>query len=89
MNEARDAVARSEVADQARRQERLRQNLCAERDLVREKLESLTGKHVEITQTVDPDIIGGIVIRIGDQVIDGSVRNKLERMRQRLIAGRT
>ena len=61
----------------------------AERDLVREKLESLTGKHVQITQTVDPEIIGGIVIRIGDQVIDGSVRNKLERMRQRLIAGRS
>ncbi len=60
----------------------------AERDLVRAKLESLTGKHVEITQTVDPEIIGGITIRIGDQVIDGSVRNKLERMRQRLIAGR-
>lgn len=61
----------------------------AERDLVRDKLESLTGKKVELALTVDPEIIGGIVIRIGDQVIDGSVRNKLERLRARLIAGRT
>ena len=59
----------------------------AERDLVREKLESMTGKTVELVLRVDPEIIGGIVIRIGDQVIDGSVRNKLERLRARLISG--
>lgn len=56
--------------------------------LVREKLAAMTGNTIEITATVDPDIIGGIVVRIGDQVIDGSVRNKLERMRTRLVAGR-
>jgi F-type H+-transporting ATPase subunit delta len=60
----------------------------AEQALVREKLESLTGKHIQMAMTIAPDIIGGIIIRIGDQVIDGSVRNKLERMRSRLIAGR-
>jgi F-type H+-transporting ATPase subunit delta len=59
-----------------------------EEELVREKLAALTGNTIEITSTVDPDIIGGIVVRIGDQVIDGSVRNKLERMRTRLVAGR-
>jgi F-type H+-transporting ATPase subunit delta len=59
----------------------------AERDLVRSKLESLTGKKVELVLKVDPEIIGGIIIRFGDQVIDGSVRNKLERMRARLISG--
>ena len=48
----------------------------------------MTGNTIEITSTIDPDIIGGIVVRIGDQVIDGSVRNKLERMRTRLVAGR-
>jgi F-type H+-transporting ATPase subunit delta len=61
----------------------------AERDLVRNKLETMTGKTVELALKVDPAIIGGIIIRIGDQEIDGSVRNKLERMRARLIAGRT
>jgi F-type H+-transporting ATPase subunit delta len=60
----------------------------AEQHLVREKLASITGATVQLATHVDPDIIGGIIIRIGDQVIDGSVRNKLERMRSRLVAGR-
>ena len=60
----------------------------AERDAVRERLETMTGKTVELALKIDPEIIGGIIIRIGDQVIDGSVRNKLEKMRSRLMAGR-
>lgn len=59
-----------------------------ERDLIREKLEALTGKQVELAMQIDPEIIGGIIVRIGDQVIDGSVRNKLEKMRSRLVTGR-
>jgi F-type H+-transporting ATPase subunit delta len=59
-----------------------------EQDLVRHKLESMTGKRVELAMKIDSDIIGGIIIRIGDQVIDGSVRNKLERLRSRLAGGR-
>jgi F-type H+-transporting ATPase subunit delta len=60
----------------------------AEQTLVREKLEWMTGKTVDLTLRIDPDIIGGIIVRVGDQVIDGSVRNKLEKLRTRLIAGR-
>jgi F-type H+-transporting ATPase subunit delta len=60
----------------------------AKQELVREKLEAMTGKRIELAMKIDPDIIGGIVIRIGDQVIDGSVRNKLERLRSRLAGGR-
>jgi F-type H+-transporting ATPase subunit delta len=59
-----------------------------EKDLIREKLETLTGKTVELAVRIEPEIIGGIIVRIGDQVIDGSVRNKLEKMRSRLVAGR-
>lgn len=59
-----------------------------EQELVRQKLETLTGKQVQLALHIEPDIIGGIIVRIGDQVIDGSVRNKLEKMRSRLVAGR-
>jgi F-type H+-transporting ATPase subunit delta len=60
----------------------------AERDAIGERLVTMTGKRVELLLKIDPEIIGGIIIRIGDQVIDGSVRNKLEKMRSRLLAGR-
>ena len=65
--------------------ERLTDN---EEELIRQKLEYLTGRQVVLALKIDSEIIGGIIIRIGDQVIDGSVRNKLERMRSRLMAGR-
>lgn len=60
----------------------------AELNHIREKLETITSKKVQLALKLDPEIIGGIIIRIGDQVIDGSVRNKLEKMRTRLMAGR-
>jgi F-type H+-transporting ATPase subunit delta len=60
----------------------------AEQDLVREKMEEITGQQIQLDLEIDPEIIGGIIIRVGDQVIDGSVRNKLEKMRTRLMAGR-
>lgn len=59
-----------------------------EQAFVREHLERLTGKQIELVPAIDPDIIGGVIVRIGDQVIDGSVRNKLERLRSRLLSGR-
>ena len=60
----------------------------AEQDFIRQRLEAMTGRKVELAIRIDPEIIGGIIVRIGDQVIDGSVRNKLEKMRSRLLAGR-
>lgn len=61
---------------------------AAEQALVQEKLQAVTGSLVELDLRVDPAIIGGIIVRIGDQVIDGSVRNKLEKLRSRLVSGR-
>jgi F-type H+-transporting ATPase subunit delta len=54
--------------------------------VVRERLSSLVGRDVELRLKTDPAIIGGIVARIGDQLIDGSVINQLRRLRARLAA---
>jgi F-type H+-transporting ATPase subunit delta len=47
-------------------------------------LEQATGKRIEMKVVVDPSIVGGVVARVGDQVIDGSVRRRLELARERL-----
>ena len=47
-------------------------------------LESVTGKKIEARYTVDPTLVGGIVVRIGSQVYDGSVRAQLEKLAARL-----
>lgn len=47
-------------------------------------LEKQTGTAVEIRTMVDPSIMGGIVARVGDTVIDGSVRSRLDSLRQAL-----
>ncbi|MBC8208611.1 MAG: F0F1 ATP synthase subunit delta [Desulfobulbaceae bacterium] len=44
---------------------------------IRETLEKLTGKKVELTTTIDSSIIGGIVAQVGDLVLDGSIRTQL------------
>jgi len=43
-----------------------------------------TGKHVSVKVTIDPSIMGGVVARIGDTVIDGSIRHRLEQLRESL-----
>ena len=54
---------------------------------IKQRLSSIVGKQVEIRTRVDPNIIGGIVARIGDTLIDGSVSNQLKRLRTRLETG--
>jgi F-type H+-transporting ATPase subunit delta len=47
-----------------------------------EELASVTGKPVSVRTIVDPDVIGGIVARVGDTVFDGSVRSRLQELRE-------
>ena len=51
------------------------------------RLEKMSGAKIELATTVDPSILGGILVRIGDTLYDGSVRGRLERLRTRLAAG--
>jgi F-type H+-transporting ATPase subunit delta len=51
------------------------------------RLEDYTRKKVRIRKATDPAIRGGMVVRIGDTVLDGSVRRQLERLRERFVGG--
>jgi F-type H+-transporting ATPase subunit delta len=49
-------------------------------------LEKLTGKKIETKYSLDPALLGGAVVRIGDTIYDGSLRSRLNEMRARLAA---
>jgi len=49
-----------------------------------EALEKATGKKIELKVIQDPAVIGGLVARVGDTVIDGTVRRRLEQLRESL-----
>ena len=55
--------------------------------LLTTRLETMTGGKVELTVETDPSVLGGLIVRVGDRLIDGSVRGRLERLRNRLVAG--
>ena len=57
-----------------------------QRSAVVDRLHELTGDEIEINEVVDESLIGGITVRMGDQLYDASVRNRLERLRARLTA---
>jgi F-type H+-transporting ATPase subunit delta len=55
-----------------------------QRALIEEKMAALTGKQVTIKYHVNPTIMGGLVAQVGDTLIDGSVRSRLENLRKQL-----
>ena len=54
------------------------------RDQLARALEQLSGKRVQLHFRTDPHILGGVITRVGDTIYDGSVRQQLQRMRERL-----
>jgi F-type H+-transporting ATPase subunit delta len=48
------------------------------------QLEQLTGKQVRMQVRTDPELIGGVIARIGSEIYDGSIRTQLEHIRRQL-----
>ena len=55
---------------------------------VRQRVSAALGKNAIVHQYVDENIIGGLVLRVEDRLIDASVRSQLDAMRQRMLAAR-
>ncbi|MGH2605077.1 MAG: F0F1 ATP synthase subunit delta, partial [Anaerolineales bacterium] len=55
-----------------------------EQELLRQEIASHLGAGAKVTFRVDPTILGGIVVRVGDRIVDGSVVGRLEGMRASL-----
>lgn len=51
---------------------------------VGKRIEEQTGRQVELSSKVDPDVLGGLVLRVGNMVLDASVRSRLERLRKQV-----
>jgi F-type H+-transporting ATPase subunit delta len=49
-----------------------------------EEIGRQTGRQVQLTSTVDPDVLGGIVLRVGNSILDASIRSRLERLRKQV-----
>jgi F-type H+-transporting ATPase subunit delta len=58
-----------------------------QRRLIAGKLQDLTGKRIILRERVDSAILGGVVARVGDTLIDGSVRRRLALLREQIIQG--
>lgn len=52
-----------------------------------DKISQGTGQKIELTTTVDPDILGGIVLRVGNSILDASIRNRLDTLRRQVASG--
>jgi F-type H+-transporting ATPase subunit delta len=76
----------------AREERRLTVELTTARDLsddeassIVAQIEKAAGRKVEATRSVDPGLVGGIVLQAGSYRVDASVRGRLERLRQELV----
>jgi F-type H+-transporting ATPase subunit delta len=59
---------------------------AAQKKKFAQTLERLTGRKIQAIYSLDPALMGGAVVRVGDTIYDGSVRNSLNEMRARLAA---
>ena len=52
-----------------------------------DRIAEQTDRKVDLSSKVDPDILGGIVLRVGNQILDASIRNRLEALRRQVAKG--
>ncbi len=52
-----------------------------------DRIGSQTGRRIELSADVDPDVLGGLVLRVGNSVVDASIRNRLENLRRSVARG--
>jgi F-type H+-transporting ATPase subunit delta len=53
-------------------------------DEIGKRIEEETGRRVELSSNVDPDVLGGLMVRVGNMVLDATVRNRLEQLRKQV-----
>jgi F-type H+-transporting ATPase subunit delta len=53
-------------------------------DKIGDKIGEQTGRKVQLRSTVDPEILGGIVLRVGNSILDASIRNRLNQLRRQV-----
>jgi len=87
-----EEIAREFERLMAREERRLAVELTTARELTDEEaakivaqIEEAAGRKVEATRSVDPALVGGIVLQAGSYRVDASVRGRLERLRQELV----
>ena len=51
---------------------------------IRDRIAEQTDRKIELTADVDPDILGGIVLRVGNSILDASIKNRLESLRRQV-----
>ena len=59
-----------------------------DKDIVKQlgdRISDQTGRKVELSSRVEPDILGGIVVQVGNAVLDASIRNRLEQLRKQVV----
>jgi len=56
-------------------------------DAIATRLSEVVGRQVRVTARVDPGVLGGFIAKVGDRVLDGSAKTKLEQMRRSLASG--
>ena len=49
-----------------------------------DRIAEQTGRKIDLSASVEPDILGGIIVRVGNSILDASIRNRLEQLRKQV-----